>query len=29
MDIVKKYVKEIGEQGGSIINLKTGGGKLC
>ena len=27
MDIVKKYMKEIGEQGGSIINLKTGGGK--
>ena len=27
LDIVKKYMKEIGEQGGSIINLKTGGGK--
>ncbi len=26
-DIVKKYMKVVGDQGGSIINLKTGGGK--
>tara|TARA_B100000035_G_C21021548_1_gene564263 strand:+ start:898 stop:2328 length:1431 start_codon:yes stop_codon:yes gene_type:complete len=27
LDIVNKYMKAIGNQGGSIINLKTGGGK--
>jgi len=27
LDIVKKYMEEVGDQGGSIINLKTGGGK--
>ena len=27
LDIVDKYMKEVGDQGGSIINLKTGGGK--
>jgi superfamily II DNA or RNA helicase len=27
LDIVDKYMKEVGDQGGSIVNLKTGGGK--